>query len=79
MVKRKRINNNLQNISHKTKDQVTRTPLKTDEIINFSIVSKLKLFYIYNRKDPSWVSPAFHLGIGIKNRDLWHNKEWFFF
>jgi len=27
--KNKRINNDLQNITHKTKDQVTRTPLKT--------------------------------------------------
>jgi hypothetical protein len=29
MTKRKRTNNDLQNITHKTKDQVARTPLKT--------------------------------------------------
>ena len=29
MKKDKRTNNDLQNITHKTKDQVTRTPLKT--------------------------------------------------
>jgi hypothetical protein len=29
MVKRKRTNNDLRNITHKTKDRVTRTPLKT--------------------------------------------------
>jgi len=29
MAKRKRTNNDLQNITHKTKDRVTRTPLKT--------------------------------------------------
>jgi hypothetical protein len=29
MAKRKRTNNDLQNITHKTKDQVARTPLKT--------------------------------------------------
>jgi hypothetical protein len=28
MAKRKRTNNDLQNITHKTKDQVARTPLK---------------------------------------------------
>jgi hypothetical protein len=28
MVKRKRTNNDLQNITHKTKDQETQTPLK---------------------------------------------------
>ena len=28
MAKRKRTNNDLQNITHKTKDRVTRTPLK---------------------------------------------------
>ena len=28
MAKRKRTNNDLQNISHKTKDRVTRNPLK---------------------------------------------------
>jgi hypothetical protein len=28
MAKRKRSNNDLQNITHKTKDRVTRTPLK---------------------------------------------------
>ena len=28
MTKRKRTNNDLQNITHKTKDQVARTPLK---------------------------------------------------
>jgi hypothetical protein len=30
MAKKKSTNNNLQNITHKTKDQVTRTPLKTN-------------------------------------------------
>jgi len=29
MAKRKRTNNDLQNFTHKAKDQVTRTPLKT--------------------------------------------------
>jgi hypothetical protein len=29
MAKRKRTNNDLQKYTHKTKDQVTRTPLKT--------------------------------------------------
>jgi hypothetical protein len=29
MAKRKRTNNDLQNITHTTKDRVTRTPLKT--------------------------------------------------
>jgi hypothetical protein len=29
MAKRKRTNNDLQNISHKSKDRITRTPLKT--------------------------------------------------
>jgi hypothetical protein len=29
MAKRKRTNANMQNITHKTKDRVTRTPLKT--------------------------------------------------
>ena len=31
MTKRKRTNNDLQNITHKTKDRVTRTPLKPGE------------------------------------------------
>ena len=33
MDKRKRTNNYLQNITHKTKDRVTRTPLKSSAII----------------------------------------------
>ena len=32
MVKRKRTNNDLRNITHKTKDRATRTPLKTGMI-----------------------------------------------
>jgi hypothetical protein len=40
MVKRKRTKNNLQNITHKTKDQVTRTPLKTVDELRCSGRSK---------------------------------------
>ena len=36
MVKRKRTNNDLRNITHKTKDRVTRTPLKTRDDLRFS-------------------------------------------
>ena len=31
MAKRKRTNNGLQNITHKTKGQITQTPLKTED------------------------------------------------
>jgi len=36
--KYKRTNNDLQNITHKTKDQVTRTPLKCVFVITFFII-----------------------------------------
>jgi hypothetical protein len=36
MAKRKRTNNDLQNITHKTKDQVRRTPLKTRGEVRWS-------------------------------------------
>ena len=32
MVKRQRTNNDLQNITHKTKDEITRSPLKTQKL-----------------------------------------------
>ena len=48
--KAKRTNNDLQNITHKTKDRVTRTPLKTG--IN-SGARKGKLFLLH------WWNPSF--------------------
>jgi hypothetical protein len=39
MTKRKRTNNDLQNITHKTKDGVTRTPLYTGYNPNFELNS----------------------------------------
>ena len=39
MAKKKRTNNNLQNITHKTKDRVTRTPLKPEVNIFFCLTT----------------------------------------
>jgi hypothetical protein len=40
MANRKGTNNDLQNITHTTKDRVTRTPLKTGAVLRCSVIKK---------------------------------------
>ena len=46
MAKRKRTNNYLQYITYKTKDPVTRTPLKRGELRYCELLSKITLFLL---------------------------------
>ena len=91
MVKRKSTNNNLPNITHKTKDRVTRTPLKTGaEIRCFARVSSscstsgthrndLKMniifYFIYSLKNKNKCRNFQIFNLNIKNITLTFSEE----
>jgi hypothetical protein len=91
MVKRKSTNNDLQNITHKTKDRVTRTPLKTGaEIRCFARVSSscstsgthrndLKMniifYFIYSLKNKNKCRNFQIFNLNIKNITLTFSEE----
>jgi len=50
MTKRKRTNNDLQNITQKTKDRVTRTQLTTGDEPGYSIICDRGIFDLVTRE-----------------------------
>jgi len=67
MAKRKRTNNDLQNTTHKTKDRVTRTPLKTGGELSHAWRQNRDCDY-----DKSSISAVIlHTFIIVKAKSLW--------